>query len=60
MPEVGRKFLAEVLNLDPKKRPTPDKMLNWSAQLKTINTEVRHLSPAPFQNRDRNPVVPLR
>ena len=36
MPEVARKFLADVLNLNPSLRPSPDKMLNWSAQLKAM------------------------
>ena len=60
MPEIARKFLADVLNLDPKVRPSPEKMLNWAVQLKTINSEIRHMSPAPFDNRSRNPAVPLR
>jgi hypothetical protein len=46
-----------VLSLDPRARPTPEKLLAWPAQLQAANIEVRHLSP--LEGRKAN-LAPLR
>lgn len=53
-PQPAQHFFSLVLNLDPSKRPSPDELLNWPAQLQAANIEMRHLSP--LEGRRQNPL----
>jgi serine/threonine protein kinase len=62
MPEIAKRFMSEVLSLDPKARPTVERMQYWSQQLKAAHIEppTRYLSPFEQRGRNSSKGAPLR